>query len=108
MRKSPNSVTATMSVPPPQRIRLVRNTTRACRLNRRRLARQGADLKAQSELVPLLKGKVAKKGKATAYVCQGGVCKLPTTDVATFVEQLERPRGQEPDAPIRLPYIPTD
>jgi uncharacterized protein YyaL (SSP411 family) len=61
------------------------------------VARQGADLKAQSELVPLLKGKVAKKGKATAYVCQGGVCKLPTTDVATFVEQLERPRGQEPD-----------
>jgi uncharacterized protein YyaL (SSP411 family) len=61
------------------------------------VARQGKDLKAQSELVPLLEGKVAKKGKATAYVCQGGVCKLPTTDVGTFVEQIERGPLQDPD-----------
>ena len=53
------------------------------------VAVQGKDLKAQSELVPLLEGKVARKGKATAYVCESGLCKLPTTDVDVFVEQLK-------------------
>ena len=38
----------------------------------------------------------AKKGSATAYVCQGGVCKLPTTDVDVFVEQIERDPTQDP------------
>ena len=60
------------------------------------VARQGKDLEAQAELVPLLEGKVAKKGNATAYVCQGGVCKLPTTDVDVFVEQIERDPLQDP------------
>ena len=53
------------------------------------MAAQGKDLKAQSKLVPLLEGKVAKKGKATAYVCESGLCKLPTTDVDVFMEQLK-------------------
>ena len=41
-------------------------------------------------LVPLIKGKVARNGKTTAYVCEQRVCQRPTTDVAVFTGQLER------------------
>ena len=51
---------------------------------------QGQDVAAQAELIPLVKGKVARKGRATAYVCEKGVCQLPTTDPAVFAAQLER------------------
>jgi len=39
-------------------------------------------------LVPLLEGKLALGGKTTAYVCKQRVCKLPATDVETFLDQL--------------------
>jgi uncharacterized protein YyaL (SSP411 family) len=42
--------------------------------------------------VPMVKGKVTRKGKATAYVCQQGVCQLPTIDPGVFAEQT---RGDE-------------
>lgn len=34
-------------------------------------------------------GKTTIGGKTTAYVCEGGACKLPTSDVETFREQLK-------------------
>jgi len=45
-------------------------------------------LEKHTEIVPLLEGKTALDGKTTAYVCELGVCQLPTTDPATFAEQL--------------------
>jgi uncharacterized protein YyaL (SSP411 family) len=54
---------------------------------------RGAESKAHAKLVPLTRGKVARKGNATAYVCERGVCDLPTTDVEVFSRQLERSPG---------------
>jgi uncharacterized protein YyaL (SSP411 family) len=57
------------------------------------IAVEGADLMAQARLVPLLQGKLALKGRATAYVCERGVCKLPTSDPDVFARQI---RSVEP------------
>jgi len=51
---------------------------------------EGADASELAELVPLVGGKVARDGKVTAYVCEQRVCDLPTTDPATFTEQISR------------------
>jgi hypothetical protein len=55
------------------------------------IAAEGKDLASQGELVPLLLEKIAQGGSATAYVCEGGVCKLPTTDPSVFAKQIRRP-----------------
>jgi hypothetical protein len=63
------------------------------------VAAEGEDLGAQSQLVPLLKSKVSRKGQATAYVCERGVCRLPTTDPDVFAQQLRKVKpltGGEP------------
>jgi hypothetical protein len=52
------------------------------------VAAEGADIAAQSRLVPLLEGKVTRNGKATAYVCEQRVCKLPTSDPEVFERQI--------------------
>jgi uncharacterized protein YyaL (SSP411 family) len=52
------------------------------------VAREGADLEGQAALVPLLEDKVASGGRTTAYLCERGLCKLPTVDPATFARQL--------------------
>jgi hypothetical protein len=49
---------------------------------------EGAELDAHAEQVPLLRYKKARDGRATAYVCENRVCRLPTTDPAVFEEQL--------------------
>jgi uncharacterized protein YyaL (SSP411 family) len=49
----------------------------------------GGDVEALATSVPWVAGKVARDGKTTAYVCERGVCKLPTTSVETFRRQLE-------------------
>ena len=54
------------------------------------VAVEGADLQAQASLVPLLQGKAARKGQATAYVCEKGVCKLPTSDPEVFAQQIRK------------------
>ena len=41
-------------------------------------------------LVPLVVEKPPLDGRATAYVCERRVCKLPTTDPSVFAEQLRR------------------
>ncbi len=55
------------------------------------VASEGRDLEAQAELIPLVEGKVARRGRPTAYVCEQGLCKLPTTNVDAFARQLARP-----------------
>jgi hypothetical protein len=59
------------------------------------VATEGEDLAAKARLVPLLEGKRALGGKATAYVCQARVCDLPTSDPKVFAAQL---RGAAPKA----------
>jgi uncharacterized protein len=54
------------------------------------VATEGTDLAAQSQLVPLLKDKLSRKGQATAYVCERGVCRLPTNDPEVFAGQLRK------------------
>jgi uncharacterized protein YyaL (SSP411 family) len=64
---------------------------------------QGPDLAEQSKEIPMLEGKVARGAKATAYVCQSGVCKLPTTEVEAFMEQV---RAKSPTATEALTLDP--
>lgn len=45
-------------------------------------------IKANQELLPLLKYRIAQHGKTTAYVCENSVCELPTTDPQIFAQQL--------------------
>ena len=52
------------------------------------VAVEGDDLARQAERVPLLAGKTALGGKATAYVCKRRVCALPTSDPAAFAKQI--------------------
>ncbi len=40
--------------------------------------------------IPLLEGRTAINGKATAYVCRNRVCQLPVTDTAALTGQLSR------------------
>jgi len=47
-------------------------------------------LEAHVPLVPLVKGKTARGGKTTAYVCERRVCALPTSDPGKFAEQIAR------------------
>jgi uncharacterized protein len=49
---------------------------------------EGAQLEHSSKIIPLLKFKVALKGKSTAYVCEKGMCRLPTVDPNSFAKQL--------------------
>jgi uncharacterized protein YyaL (SSP411 family) len=49
-------------------------------------------LKAHARMVPLLDRKVAQHDRATAYVCQQGVCELPTSDPSVFARQLDEVR----------------
>src|SRR3989442_4134766 len=59
------------------------------------VATEGEDLTAKSQLVPILQGKVARKGQATAYVCERRVCKLPTSDPDVFARQIRQ--AEPPD-----------
>jgi uncharacterized protein YyaL (SSP411 family) len=51
---------------------------------------EGGAFPAHEELIPLLKNKVARKNAATAYVCEKGVCELPTTDPEVFAKQIQK------------------
>ena len=48
----------------------------------------GVERDALAALVPLVRGRRALGGRATAYVCLDRVCRLPTSDPAVFAEQL--------------------
>ena len=49
---------------------------------------EGEDLERQARTFPILEGKYAVKGQATAYVCQAGTCKRPVTEAEAFAGQL--------------------
>ncbi len=55
------------------------------------------------KLVPLLDGKLARKGKATAYVCERGRCELPTSEPAQLKQQIGKvhPLVEPAPAPLR-------
>lgn len=50
--------------------------------------KEGKDIEAQTQVVPLLKGKISQKENTTVYVCESGACGLPLTDPKMFVEQM--------------------
>jgi uncharacterized protein YyaL (SSP411 family) len=49
---------------------------------------EGVNLQEASNVVPFVQGKFAMKGKTTAYVCEKGICDLPTTDHHIFAQQI--------------------
>jgi len=49
---------------------------------------EGDELDALAQLVPLVEYKVARDGEATAYVCENGICELPTIDPEVFERQI--------------------
>jgi uncharacterized protein YyaL (SSP411 family) len=59
------------------------------------LVRAGEELEAHAQLIPLLRGKEARGGQVTAYVCEDHVCSAPTSDPAAFAEQLRRTKRLE-------------
>ncbi len=60
----------------------------------RAVVREGEHLQRTAEIIPLVKGKKARGGKATAYVCERQVCDLPTTDPTVFAAQLEKTKTE--------------
>jgi uncharacterized protein YyaL (SSP411 family) len=53
---------------------------------------EGQELDEHAELAPLLKGRVARKGRVTAFVCENRICKLPTTDPEELGRQIAEVR----------------
>jgi uncharacterized protein YyaL (SSP411 family) len=51
---------------------------------------EGDALAALERIVPLVGGKIAQHGRATAYVCERRTCELPTTDPEVFAAQITR------------------
>ena len=51
-------------------------------------AAEGAELDALARLAPIAGGKIALSGRATAYVCERGECRLPATEPAAMEAQL--------------------
>ncbi|HEX6291138.1 MAG TPA: thioredoxin domain-containing protein [Herpetosiphonaceae bacterium] len=52
------------------------------------VAAAAPDDTAAVELIPLLRDRPQQHAQPTAYVCRSFVCSLPTTDIATMVQQL--------------------
>ena len=50
---------------------------------------EGKDLQYHAKVIPLVKGKIAQDKKVTAYVCEEGTCKLPTSDPNVFASQIK-------------------
>jgi len=51
-------------------------------------AAENKQLESHAEINPLLRNRIARDGRTTAYLCQNYVCGFPTADPATFAEQL--------------------
>jgi uncharacterized protein YyaL (SSP411 family) len=52
------------------------------------VAIEGDDLKAQAQIISLMKDRPAINAKPTAYVCANKTCQAPTNDPNTFAKQL--------------------
>jgi uncharacterized protein YyaL (SSP411 family) len=53
---------------------------------------EGGELSQHSKVIPLVDGKYARDGRATAYVCENHICDLPTTDPKVFAQQIRTVR----------------
>jgi len=49
---------------------------------------KASDVEERADIVPLVRGKLALGGQATAYVCEQQVCKRPTSDPEVFARQI--------------------
>lgn len=49
---------------------------------------EGEELQRHAGLMPLVNAKRTLKGQPTAYVCEKGICELPTSDPPTFLKQI--------------------
>jgi uncharacterized protein YyaL (SSP411 family) len=49
---------------------------------------EGEELRTHGKTLPLVRGKRAMKGRTTAYVCEEGLCRLPTSDPNLFAGQI--------------------
>ncbi len=54
------------------------------------LADGGTGQEQLARWLPFLAGTRAKQGRATAYICENYVCKLPTADLRVVAELLDR------------------
>ena len=54
---------------------------------------EGESLASMERLVTVVSAKIAKGGKATAYVCEKHSCELPTTDPVVFARLLRKKPG---------------
>jgi len=52
---------------------------------------EGEELQSHAEWLPPIARKTARGGRATAYVCRQGVCRLPVTDAQQFALELTTP-----------------
>jgi uncharacterized protein YyaL (SSP411 family) len=63
-------------------------------------ATEGPELEERARLIPLLAGKRALRGAATAYVCRERTCDLPTSDPTVFSALLARTEPLFRDASV--------
>ncbi len=49
---------------------------------------EGEEQSSMATIVPLVRGKRALEGKATAYLCENRNCRLPVSDPNLFIQQL--------------------
>ena len=49
---------------------------------------EGREQSNVEKSIPLVRGKLAIQGKTTAYVCEQGICNLPTADPDVFLQQI--------------------
>jgi uncharacterized protein YyaL (SSP411 family) len=63
------------------------------------IVEEGDELASNAKVIPLLKYKEALQNRATAYVCEGGICELPTHAAAVFAKQIAKviPLSKERD-----------
>ena len=50
---------------------------------------EASDVEERAAVVPLVRGKLALGGQATAYVCEQQLCKRPTSDPEVFARQIQ-------------------
>ncbi len=60
---------------------------------------EGRELITHSRRVPWVRGKTTIKGKPSAYVCEKGLCKLPTSDPQEFVRQIKQVKSLKKEFP---------
>ncbi|MCC7382029.1 MAG: thioredoxin domain-containing protein [Deltaproteobacteria bacterium] len=61
------------------------------------VAAEGAEIDSLASIAPIAEGKRAEGGQPTAYVCEGTVCALPTSDPDVFARQIADPRARDRD-----------